>query len=584
VRLSDGEGPALVGALRRRFPQIKAVYLARDAAGWSAKLPGELVLPADPVPVEALTVWAQAMESSMAAGPARLGDYQLLEVIAESADVVTHRALQCSVHRIVALDRLKSSVAANPDAVRRFRALVRAKAAVVHQHIASVYEAQEMDGAVFYTRELVDGRTLPELLHAGVRLPEHVVLALLQAAAAAAVYFDQHKIPRGPLTPRDVTLGSDGLPRVANIALGQPQDARDEHAELVAMAQAANALVDPAIPAPELIEVVTRVREPSAHGLRTWEAFAGVVAASRQRAADVVSPSTRKLSAGTYAIVMKRRRRKQYLFVAIVAFAAMAGGLLVYWIPFLTAPKPRDFSAMSRVPAGEFVYQLGEKRTTTEFWIDTHEVTIHGYAAFLDHLRRFPGVSYDHPRQPSTKSTHMPQNWEAYYRAARRGGTYLGLRVNVNCPITTIDYWDAWAFARWKGRRLPTEIEWEKAARGTDGRLFPWGSDADPARVNSGADFADSGGGTLDGFTGWAPVDAHVRDVSPYGVTGMGGNVSEWTDSLMLHPELIDQQVPVLRGGSFSTKSCEVTVRRPARSPEHGDMATGFRTVSDTAP
>ena len=65
VQMPDGDGQSLVRGLRRRFPHIKAVYLARDAAEWAARLPGELVLPAEPLPVEALAGWAQAMESSL---------------------------------------------------------------------------------------------------------------------------------------------------------------------------------------------------------------------------------------------------------------------------------------------------------------------------------------------------------------------------------------------------------------------------------------------------------------------------------------------------------------------------------------
>ena len=398
--------------------------------------------------------------------------------------MVTHRALQCSVHRIVALERLKSDLAGNPEAVRQFRALVRAKAAVVHQHIASVYEAQESDGAVFYTREMVDGRTLPELLHAGVRLRQDAVLGLLQAAAEAAVYFDQRKIPRGPLTPRDVMLGRDGLPRVANIALGQPRNARDEHAEIVAMAQAAHAVVDTTTPTPELSHVLSRVRDPSAQGLHTWQAFVGAVAACRQKAADVDSPSTRKLSASTYAIVMNRRRRKRYVFAGIVASRGCRRRN-----PFSLAPlrhRPETAGFFRDVPRARRRVHLPERRKAVDARIlDRHPRSDH------PPIRHVPRPSapvsrhqsdYDHPLQPSTKKSHVPQNWEAYHRAARRGGTYLGLRVNLNCPITTVDYWDAWAYARWKERRLPTEIEWEKAARGTDGRPFPWGRDAEPAQ------------------------------------------------------------------------------------------------------
>jgi formylglycine-generating enzyme required for sulfatase activity len=150
--------------------------------------------------------------------------------------------------------------------------------------------------------------------------------------------------------------------------------------------------------------------------------------------------------------------------------------------------------------------------------------------------------------------------------------------------VFNVNYFDAYAYAKWKGRRLPTEQEWEKAARGTNGNLYPWGNQWDPQKLNAGTDFQpDPAPGyvpAVDGYTWWAPVDAILSDRSAYGVIGMAGNVSEWTGTWDAGKTFV-----VVRGGNFKSNSEQALLTSQLKEyPDAAAQALGFRTASDTPP
>ncbi|MBI3894006.1 MAG: formylglycine-generating enzyme family protein [Candidatus Wallbacteria bacterium] len=261
--------------------------------------------------------------------------------------------------------------------------------------------------------------------------------------------------------------------------------------------------------------------------------------------------------------------------VWLLVAAALAGGLAG------AAPPPeaywgRDPVPMIQIPPGEFtmgtVQAAPDERPVhavklRSFSIDKLEVTNARYREFEHWMARHRDHSVCAPGEPKDKD-HRHHDYGPAYQ-------------ETDQPVVGVDWYDAFAYAGWAGKRLPTEAEWERAARGTEARRYPWGQDPpDSARVNFGERV---GHPTLAG--------AYEAGASPDGCLDMAGNVWEWCLDWFGHDwygtgEDLNPQGPshgdtrVIRGGSFlDFASCLRTTFRGHTEPTVRARHIGFRCV-----
>ena len=243
------------------------------------------------------------------------------------------------------------------------------------------------------------------------------------------------------------------------------------------------------------------------------------------------------------------------------------------------------------------------------FWIDRHEVTNAQFERFVQatgyrtSAERGPNpgsVVFVPPQDPSRSGVRV--GWWRWRPAAdwrHPDGPGSSIADRMNHPVVQVTYEDALAYATWAGRSLPTEAQWEYAARGgLDGKTYVWGDVDDPQRANTWqGPFPYHDAGT-DGHVGTAPVGCHSPN--GYGLFDMVGNVWEWTGDPYRSTDgadpMGDPMVPsregedrlatplrVIKGGSFLCSPDYCARHRPAsRQPQDATLGTvhiGFRTV-----
>lgn len=225
---------------------------------------------------------------------------------------------------------------------------------------------------------------------------------------------------------------------------------------------------------------------------------------------------------------------------------------------------PKDGKEMVYIPEGEFLYgEDNEKLSLPAYWIDKTPVTNAEFARFVQATGYVTTAE-----KTGIGCANIRGKWEDIEGANWRypGGPELGnIESKPDHPVVQVSWDDAVAYASWAGKRLPTEQEWEKAARGGDGRAYPWGNQAPTREL---CNFNQHEGRTT-------PVWKYSpQGDSPFGCVDMSGNVWEWTASQA------GDDGSVLRGGGWSHPGEYVRlVLRSIHDPEERYDTDGFRCV-----
>lgn len=203
----------------------------------------------------------------------------------------------------------------------------------------------------------------------------------------------------------------------------------------------------------------------------------------------------------------------------------------------------RDSRPMVLVPAGEFYFGPDRvKLTLPDYYID-----------------RFPVTNAEYKKFVEATGAPEPTHW-------RRGAWPEG---KADHPVVNVTWEQAAAYADWVGKRLPTEEEWEKAARGTDGREWPWGSSFDSSRCNT----------NESGIWDTTPVGKYSpAGDSPCGAADMAGNVWEWVGG---KPSPL--RMPLRGGDWLDTMEEARTHSRRMHTPKRKNDFIGFRCAADSA-
>jgi len=559
------------------------------------------VCPACGNPVAPSDVLAARLQAALGEG------YAVEGTLGTGGFAVVFLVRDLNLKRKLAIKVLSPDLITSRSVLDRFRREAETVAQLSHPHIVPLHFIGQKDDLLYLAMECIEGGSLADRLEREGKLPTGEVSRILVEVAGALAYAHKRGVVHRDIKPHNILIEADtgrtlvtdfGIARTAEgasltatgMVIGTPAylspeqvagEPSDHRADIYALGVVGYEMLagQPPFTAPTPTAVLLkrlagpppplgRLRPDTTTALR--DVIDGMLAPDPkerfQSAADVVRAlgGATPASGGhaTAEIVLKTRRKKrrtQGLLVlggilALAALALMVRDALSRPKTVVVAPVDPD---MVLIAGGE--YTVGSDRgppnarpahrvTLSPFGIDIREVTVGEYAAFV-------------------ATGRVPPPWTT--------------QPDSLLPVTGVRFSEAENYCAWKhppDGRLPTEAEWEAAARGPAGRAFPWGESWNPAAANTQSARRN----------GPAPVASYPRGATPEGLHDLVGNVWEWTKSPM-GPYPGGAAIPnvsqyyVIRGGAFNTPDSTASPVVRGYLPPAADRSsldkTGFRCV-----
>ena len=522
--------------------------------------------------------------------PATIGKYELLEFLGGGMSHV-YRARDTVIDRPVVVKILTDDACADPEAKARFLLEARLAGNIQHENIVSVFDYGEHGGRPYIVMEYLKGEDLREAIRDSRvgSLFERIKIAL--EIAQALEYVHGRGIIHRDIKPENIHIDPNGRVKLMDFGIAKTADLSLTRTGMTmgtpyymapeqVSGRATTALVDVYAYGMLLFELLTGVRGINAETME--QVFyqilnqpldsalmenAGVPQALRELVLRCTAKKAEERPQNFHAIVEELNRimspaagsktqvlsaqptpaaKQRRLWLALGAALA----LLIVAGAWYSLRLPPQIPGMIYIPAGTFLSGAGKQPVKLGgFYMDETEVSNGEYAGFC----RATGCA--------------PPSGDA------------------ELPVVHITIAQARAYAKWKGKRLPTALEWERASRGTKGYRYPWGDAEDAALANTG---------------GNPPVSTHalmpVRSFAPYPAYQMAGNAWEMIEgritpspaavamfsTLLSPPPTADEQWIAIRGGSFNTPLAAAAAYEWSPIPERyssGDI--GFRCAKD---